>query len=203
MVGIVDYGCGNVSSIQNMFSKVGIWSKAIANPSELNIFNSIVIPGVGAFDTGVHKLKETGFWEAIKIYVEQEKKPILGICLGMQLFFEKSQEGKERGFSWIPGELKKFIPNDSIRVPHIGWECLNNTSSSLFSDTKDEFYFVHAYHAPNDLNKDLVIASSNYGLNFPAAVQKDNVTGVQFHPEKSLNSGKKLLSRWHQSVIRK
>ena len=115
MVGIIDYGCGNVSSIQNMFSKVGIWSKAVTNPLNLNNFDSIVLPVVGAFDTGVHKLKETGFWDAIKIFVEQEKKPILGICLGMQLFFEKSQEGKEQGFSWIPGELIKFIPNKQNR----------------------------------------------------------------------------------------
>ena len=203
MVGIVDYGCGNVSSIQNMFSKIGIWSKTVENPLEIYNFDSIVLPGVGAFDTGVNKLKETGFWDAISIFVEQEKKPILGICLGMQLFFEKSQEGQENGFSWMPGELIKFIPNNSVKVPHIGWERLNNTSSSLFTDTKDEFYFVHSYHAPCDLNVEFIIASSTYEINFPAAVQKGNITGFQFHPEKSLSSGKKLLTRWHQSITRK
>ncbi len=203
MIGIIDYGCGNVSSIQNMFSRIGIWSETVADPLNIDHFDSIVLPGVGAFDTGVNKLKETGFWKAIKIFVEHEKKPILGICLGMQLFFEKSQEGKEYGFSWLPGELKKFVPGDSIRVPHIGWEPLMNTSKSLFCNNDNEFYFVHAYHAPTDLEEKFVIATGNYGVKFPAAVKKDNVIGFQFHPEKSLNSGKELLRRWHQNVTKK
>ena len=106
IIAIIDYGCGNVGSVQNMFSKIGIWSFIAKRPDELKKANRIVLPGVGAFDNGVKKLKETGFWEPIKFEVEECGVKILGICLGMQLFFESSEEGLENGYGWFSGKLK-------------------------------------------------------------------------------------------------
>ena len=203
IIGIIDYGCGNVGSVQNMFSKIGVWSEAINDPSQLSNVNAIVLPGVGSFDTGVARLKESGFWDAIKIAVENEKKPILGICLGMQLFFDGSEEGTELGFGWIPGKLERFNNDNQIRIPHMGWETLQNTTpnDNLFDQENSSFYFTHTFHAPSNLSSDYVLANCFYGSIFPAAVRKENIVGFQFHPEKSLSSGMHLLNNWCKKII--
>lgn len=199
-IGIIDYGMGNVGSIKNMLSKLEIWSEIIDNPSEITDKTAIILPGVGAFDSAVQKLKTLGFWNEIQNFVEKDNKPILGICLGMQLFFEKSEEGNENGFSWFKGKLYKFKPSKNIRVPHLGWKKVtHNLNSKLFSNY-DEFYFVHSYHAPVKLDPKLVTAYCKYDILFPAAIQKQNITGFQFHPEKSLKFGMKLLKKWYGNL---
>lgn len=203
MVGIIDYGCGNVGSVQNMLSKAGIWSETISVPAEIKGKEALILPGVGAFDSGVQKLKETGFWNPIKEAVEKESMPILGICLGMQLFFEESEEGTERGFGWIPGKLLRFKAESGLRVPHMGWKQLlvhSEHPRNVIDQLNSEFYFVHSYHAPENLGREYIMAECQYGIPFPAAVVNKNITGFQFHPEKSLKHGMHLLSSWYQSI---
>lgn len=202
-VAIVDYGCGNIGSVKNMFSKIEIWSEIVTSPDDLKNYDAIVLPGVGSFDNGVLRLKKSGFWDVIVSLVEQQQVPILGICLGMQLFFERSEEGVENGFGWIPGALQKF-DNTLDRVPHMGWnevEAVNKTG--LIAPTKNEFYFVHSYHAPIDLPSDYCVAMCNYTLTYPAAVKRDNIVGFQFHPEKSLSNGMEVLKNWFEQIVMK
>lgn len=199
-VAIVDYGCGNVGSVKNMFSKIEIWSEIVSIPDDLEKFNAIVLPGVGSFDNGVQRLKQTGFWNAIIELVENKKTPVLGICLGMQLFFQTSEEGNEIGFGWIPGILKKFdVKLD--RVPHMGWNILSSLNNKMIDRDKNDFYFVHSYHAPLDLPSEYCLAKCNYTFEFPAAVIKDNIVGFQFHPEKSLTNGMQLLKNWFNEFV--
>lgn len=197
MIGIIDYGCGNVGSVQNMFSKIGIWSEKIAKPEILTDYSGIVLPGVGAFDTGARRLKSTGFWDALKQFVEVDQKPILGICLGMQLFFEGSDEGSEAGFGWLPGNVQKFSASESLRIPHMSWNAVDFKSPRYTDLTANNFYFVHAYHAPANLDPMYVLGTTLYGEMFPSAVEHNNITGFQFHPEKSLVYGMELLKRWN------
>lgn len=200
-IAIVDYGCGNVGSVKNMFSKIEIWSEIVSTPSLLENYSAIVLPGVGSFDNGVRRLKNTGFWDVIRDLVEDKNTPILGICLGMQLFFNASEEGNETGFGWIPGTLKKFDKNLD-RVPHMGWNSLLDANNSrLFDVSKNEFYFVHGFHAPVDLPEDYCLAKCKYIKVFPAAVKHKNIVGFQFHPEKSLSNGMELLKNWYLQFV--
>ncbi len=200
-IAIIDYGCGNVGSVKNMFSKIDIWSEIVTSPELLRGYKAIVLPGVGSFDNGVNRLRSTGFWDVIVDLVENKKLPILGICLGMQLFFEASKEGEEKGFGWIPGILQKF-DKELDRVPHIGWNTLQEMSNSkLFDPTKNEFYFVHSYHAPRNLDEKYCLAKCDYTGHFPAAVVHENSVGFQFHPEKSLSNGMELLKNWYTQYV--
>jgi glutamine amidotransferase len=203
MIGIIDYGCGNVGSVQNMLSKIGIWSEVITDPSQISGKKAIILPGVGAFDTGVQKLTETGFWKEINSVIENDTIPVLGICLGMQLLFEGSEEGNEKGFGFFKGSFKRFSKEHDLRVPHMGWETLNYNQSELndyFLNPMAKFYFVHSFHAPIDLDENFTLATCKYGIDFPVAVKKNRVVGFQFHPEKSLKFGMELLGNWNKTL---
>lgn len=201
MIGIIDYGCGNVGSVQNMLSKLGIWSEIISSSNEISKMKALILPGVGSYDAAVLKLKESGFWNEIINHVELKKKPILGICLGMQLFFEGSEEGKEKGFSWLEGKINKFNKIGDLKIPHIGWEKLKlSNSKEIFSNKDNQYYFVHSYHAPLNLNPKYILGYCYHGVNFPAAIQIDNIIGFQFHPEKSLKYGMQLFSNWYKFI---
>jgi len=203
MLGVIDYGYGNVGSVLNMFSKVGVWAEIVDSPEKIKQMKAIILPGVGAFDTGVKELKERGFWDAIKYHVEVDKKNILGVCLGMQLLFEGSEEGELPGFGWLPGKVERFDASVVPRIPHIGWQPLQiqPLGESLFEDIQNpEYYFVHAYHAPRDLDVKHVAAYCHYGYSFPASVKNNNVLGMQFHPEKSLGAGMSLLKNFYTSI---
>lgn len=196
MVGIINYGLGNLGSIQNMLKVIGEKSIISANPEELDKCNRYILPGVGAFDAGMRKLNESGLDAYIKRKTLNEKKPILGICLGMQLLGRKSEEGTLPGLGLIPFENIRFrLYATDFRVPHMGWDIVkfkqdNPLISGLVGTQR--YYFVHSYHAKCDMEEN-VLMTCDYGYEFAASVVKDNIMGVQFHPEKSHDFGMALL----------
>lgn len=196
MVGIINYGLGNLGSIQNMLKAVGEKSIITANSEELEKCDKYILPGVGAFDAGMSKLNETGLAEYIKQKAQTEKKPILGICLGMQLLGRKSEEGELPGLCLIPFDNIKFrIDTSDLKVPHMGWDIVEFKQHNPLIDNLEgvqRYYFVHSYHAKCD-SEENILMTCNYGYEFAASVVKDNIMGVQFHPEKSLDFGMSLL----------
>lgn len=202
MIAIVNYGVGNLGSIQNMLKKVGCTESVITNQEEdLVRADKIILPGVGAFDTGMEKINESGLVGILNKIVVQEKKPLLGICLGMQLLTKGSEEGKLPGLGWIDAYTKKFQFSDEqagLKVPHMGWNEISfSKQHDLIKDLSmpARFYFVHSYYVKcNDKQDELL--SCNYGINFTCAVQHENIMGVQFHAEKSHKFGMQLLKNF-------
>ena len=197
MIAIVDYGVGNLFSLNSSFQTIGAEVTVTSNPEILADADRIILPGVGAFEDAANKLRGTGLDRAILKEVENGK-PLLGICLGMQMLFEKSYEyGEHKGLGLIPGSVKPIrdvIPN-SLKIPHIGWNPLNlgTPKDPLFQyvNENDCVYFVHSYYA-TDCDK-YVIATADYGVPLTAAVRNKNVWGAQFHPEKSGKIGLSIL----------
>jgi imidazole glycerol-phosphate synthase subunit HisH len=201
MVTIVDYGAGNIFSIQNMLKKIGV--KAITGRDESSVEQAekLILPGVGAFDTCAKRLQESGLHNVLCKKVKENNTPVLGICVGMQLMMEGSEEGNLPGLGWIKGQTVKFnssLMPDGMKIPHMGWaEVELSKQSRLFTGMYDEprFYFVHSYYTlPEEYNN--VLAYAKYGCRFPAALEHNNITGVQFHPEKSHKYGMKLLENF-------
>ncbi|MDF2544308.1 MAG: hypothetical protein K0S47_4026 [Herbinix sp.] len=198
MIAVIDYGMGNVGSIMNMLKKVGAQAVLASTPNALEEADKIILPGVGAFDTGMEQLEKLGFVESIEKNIIINKKPILGICLGMQMLGRTSEEGKKKGLNLIPFDNIKFHFKDNLtlKVPHMGWNyvTINNQNSKLVSGIteKQRYYFVHTYHALCDRDEDILMRCE-YGYTFTASVQLNNIYGTQFHPEKSHNFGMKLL----------
>lgn len=196
MIAIIDYGMGNLRSVQKAFEKVGAKALITQNPKDLNIAEKIVLPGVGAMKPAMQKLKSLKFLTAIEKAIGS-KKPFLGICLGLQLFFEESDEGgKVKGLGILPGKVKRF---NKLKVPHMGWNQIHFKQSdcAILSGINDysHVYFCHSYYvAPK--NKSVVAASTDYGVEFTSSVWKDNLFGVQFHPEKSQTIGLKILKNF-------
>ena len=199
MVGIINYGLGNLGSIQNMLKVIGENSIISADIKALNTCDRYILPGVGAFDAGMTRLQESGLVDFIKNKVLEEKAPILGICLGMQLLGRKSEEGSLPGLGLIPFDNIRFRLEDSnLRVPHMGWDIVEfKQSNPLLKNLQgtQRYYFVHSYHALCD-SKDNILMTCDYGYEFAAAVVKDNIMGVQFHPEKSHDFGMALLNNF-------
>ncbi len=198
---IVDYGAGNLASIKNMLKKVGVHSEITNDPQQLEEAQKLILPGVGAFDHGMTGLNEGNFVEILNRKVLEEKIPVLGICLGMQLLSQKSEEGELGGLGWINSKTVKFDFSDlesAPKIPHMGWsDCKVSKTSALFEGLEDEarFYFVHSYHVQPEDESD-ILATSEYGFPFVASVEHENVLGVQFHPEKSHKFGMKLLENF-------
>jgi len=204
MISIVDYGIGNLGSIINMLKHIGVKSQIISTPGELMKAGKIILPGVGSWDNGVKKLNDSGLLKALNLRVLNDKVPVLGICLGMQLLLESSEEGSFPGLGWIAGENKKFdfsaekFSHLHLRVPHMGWNVIeSNKASCLTNELNGEtrFYFVHSYHAVIKDPQD-VLMTCNYGYTFTCAIQKDNIWGAQFHPEKSHKFGMALMKKF-------
>lgn len=196
MVGIINYGLGNLGSIQNMLKVIGEKAVISSNPEELDKCDRYILPGVGAFDAGMQKLNESGLSSYLKEKATDEKKPILGICLGMQLLGRKSEEGSLSGLGLIPFDNIRFkLENTNLKVPHMGWDIVDFKQDIPLLrglEGTQRYYFVHSYHAKCDY-KENILMTCDYGYVFAASVVKDNIFGVQFHPEKSHNFGMALL----------
>lgn len=206
MITIIDYGMGNVGSIQNMIKKIGGEARITSDLEEIKLAEKLILPGVGAFDNGMINLKEKGLIELLNQKVLVEKTPILGICLGMQLMTKSSEEGKLSGLSWIDAETIKFSFDDKkLRIPHMGWNEIQikkfNTIFKTFDNSFDEvdFYFVHSYYVKCNNIEDEV-AKCNYGIEFCCSFQRENIYATQFHPEKSHKFGMKLLKNFVELV---
>ena len=200
MIKILDYGVGNTASILNMIRKVGGKAELCSKPSELDSATAIILPGVGSFDNAMIKLKNSGLLDVLCSKVLKEKIPFLGICLGMHLLFERSEEGKLPGLGWIMGNVVRFNfsgmqPNERFNIPHMGWNVVKpKMYKNLFLGLENEarFYFIHSYHV-NCSNASDVLATANYGYDFTCSVHHDNIWGLQFHPEKSHRFGFQLF----------
>ncbi|WP_169778482.1 imidazole glycerol phosphate synthase subunit HisH [Campylobacter curvus] len=200
MIGIIDYGAGNLQSVMNAFEKLNLSARLVRNAEELAKFERIILPGVGAFGEAMKKLKSANLDEAIKDFVASGR-PFLGICLGMQLLFEKSSEfGEHAGLGLLRGEVVKFDDakfDEPLKVPHTGWNVINFVRETPINRglKKSEYlYFVHSYHVV--CGESAVLGSSEYGYKFTSAVAVDNVFGFQPHPEKSHDTGLKILQNF-------
>jgi len=200
VIGIVDYNMGNLASVINAFAKVGTDATLESDPSKLKQYDKLILPGVGAFGDAMEHLKENGMHEAV-IAFANSGKPLLGICLGMQLLFESSEEfGSTQGLGLIPGKVVAFDEaqfDHPQKVPHMGWnELFQKKETALFKDLKDDFYlyFVHSYHAVCD--DKYAIGKTHYGYEFVSAVQNNNIYGIQPHPEKSHENGLQIIENF-------
>ncbi|MFH0861089.1 MAG: imidazole glycerol phosphate synthase subunit HisH [Candidatus Altiarchaeota archaeon] len=200
MIVIVDYGVGNLSSVSHKMGKLKIDAIISDDVKTLMDADKIILPGVGSFAAGMGNLRELGLIEILKRKVVEERTPILGICLGMQLFSKHSEEGDADGLGWVDCETKKFVFDDGkkLRVPHVGWNTLSVVKDSPLLDSVPAdmtFYFTHSYHL-SCREKDILIATTAYGYDFPSVIQKDNIFGVQFHPEKSHKRGMQIIKNF-------
>lgn len=200
MITIVDYGVGNIGSLLNMFRRIGQEAELSADPDRILSAERLILPGVGAFDVATKKLRAADLDRAI-IEFSRTGRPMLGICLGMQLLLDSSEEGTSSGLGLIPGTCERFDDSGDVRVPHMGWNQLDVRSpAALLEDLPEDhrFYFVHSYHVVVSDARD-ELARSNYGGEFTSMVNRENVTGAQFHPEKSHAFGMQLLDRWSRA----
>ena len=199
MIGIINTGFGNIRSISNIYFEKNIKTKFINNKNDFYDVNKIILPGIGKFDSLVNKLNNMQILEHLNNFVLDDKKQILGICIGMHVFYESSAEGELKGLGWIKGKIEK-LDADKTRLPHMGWNKIFNLSGGkLFKEISEgsSFYFLHSYGNKVDAEINFNHCTfTNHGHNFTSSFEKNNIFGVQFHPEKSLNNGIKLLQNF-------
>lgn len=197
MIAIIDYGMGNLRSVHKKFQRVGAEVEITSDIAKLSKADKLVLPGVGHFANGVKNLKESGIWDMLHKRVLVDKTPILGICLGMQLMANYSEEGNVNGLDWFDADVIKFRIRDELKhkVPHMGWnDALQQKKSRLFEsiDRDAVFYFVHSYHIRCNNEAD-ILATTDYEYQFTSAIMRENIYGIQFHPEKSHDSGETIF----------
>jgi imidazole glycerol-phosphate synthase subunit HisH len=199
MIYIVDYGLGNLASIKNMFKHIDIRDVIItSDKKELEKAEKIILPGVGAFDNGMQHLQKYDLIDILNKKALEDKIPFLGICLGMQLMTNGSEEGIEKGLGWFDADTLRFNLPDDYKVPHMGWnyvKAVKNSEQFLIRNINYRFYFVHSYYVHSNCPEDILF-ETNYGSNFHSAIQKENLIGMQFHPEKSLKFGMDILDQF-------
>jgi glutamine amidotransferase len=199
MIAIVDYNMGNLRSVQNAFKKIGTQTTIVSDPNKLDEYGKVILPGVGAFGDAMESLQSSGMQEALSAYVKKGN-PMMGVCLGMQLLFESSEEfGSHAGLGFIEGEVKAFDLSKfqtPLKVPHMGWNEIITKNSPLFRGLPKSFYlyFVHSYHVVCD--DAYIIGKTHYGYDFASAVQKGHLYGFQPHPEKSHENGLQILKNF-------
>lgn len=196
-VSLIDYGLGNLGSVLNMLKRVGANSRLAKNAEEIASSDRLILPGIGAFDTGMRLLNEAGLAPAIKAFAATGR-PVLGICLGMQLLLDSSEEGSTPGLGLISGRSLRIPDADGIRVPHMGWNSVEPVREDpLVADlpADSRFYFVHSYRVVPDDVQD-VLATTEYGVPFASMIRSENVMGAQYHPEKSHAFGMRVLSNF-------
>ncbi|MDQ2087693.1 imidazole glycerol phosphate synthase subunit HisH [Herbivorax sp. ANBcel31] len=201
MIAIIDYGVGNLRSVEKALHFIGCEAKISCDKEFILKADKVILPGVGAFYDAMKRLKSDGMLETINAVITKGK-PFLGICLGMQLLFEYSEEGGEdvKGLGILKGAIKKIPFSENLKVPHMGWNSLDIKGNSFLFDgilPNPYVYFVHSYHLDTD-DKDIIIASTTYNIEFTVAVQKENVCATQFHPEKSGDIGLEILKNFSQ-----
>ena len=202
MIGVVDYGVGNIQAFLNLFKRIGVEAVRADKDYKLDIAKRLVLPGVGHFDHAMQKLNDSGLRHRLEQLVLEESIPILGICVGMQMLATSSEEGSFPGLNWIPGHVRSFESNKKcscLPMPHMGWNVLQSRPcSKLFSkgfNDSPEFYFLHSYFF-DALDSEFVSAKAFYGFEFDAAVSRGHIHGVQFHPEKSHHWGEQLMKNF-------
>jgi len=196
VVAIINYGLGNLASIKNMFKKIGVESIITSNPEEIYKADRLLLPGVGHFAKGMENLHKSGLIPVLEECILEKQKPVLGICLGMQLITLGSEEGSSEGLGWIDAYTRKFsFEDNNFKIPHMGWSHVSYRNETISSQLipNPRYYFVHSYHVICS-NEENVLATCDYSYTFHCGIQKGNIYGVQFHPEKSHKHGMSLLS---------
>jgi glutamine amidotransferase len=201
MIAIIDYGMGNLGSIANMLKKIGAKAVITSEAATIDAAEKLILPGVGAFDNGMKNLNDLGLIPLLNTKVLKQKTPVLGVCLGMQLITKSSEEGTLPGLGWVEAKTVKFEFNGkphNLKIPHMGWNFMDlKQDNSILADMYESprFYFVHSYHVVCQDQKD-VLATTDYGYEFASAIAKENIIGMQFHPEKSHKFGMRLFKNF-------
>lgn len=202
MIAIIDYGVGNVRAFVNIYRSLDIDVILAKNPSDLKSASKIILPGVGAFDWAMEKLNNTNLLDKLNFLVLEKCIPILGVCVGMQMMANTSDEGKLSGLGWLDGQVKhlsNLVKDENLPLPHMGWSNVKTQNNSVLFEGLDsfDFYFLHSYYfAPRGNN--YLVGSCNYGMDFACALEKDNIFATQFHPEKSHQAGVQVLKNFYK-----
>ncbi len=198
MITLIGYGVGNIFAFQNVYKRLDIPTKIAKSAADLNDVEKLILPGVGSFDYAMNQLNNSGMRDRLDELVLEKKVPVIGICVGMQMMGNRSDEGKLDGLKWIDAEILKFderLIQQRTKLPHMGWNDVSPVEDHpLFIGLEKEaiFYFLHSFYFKCNNSND-IIANSDYGISFPSAVNRNNIYGIQFHPEKSHQYGEKLL----------
>lgn len=200
MIGIIDYGLGNINAISNIYNKLKIKNLIIKSKKDFEVSEKLILPGVGAFDSAMNLLYKSDLILEIENQILNKKKKLLGICVGMQIFANKSEEGTSSGLNFFDAEVKKINNSKQkiLRLPHMGWNSINFVKDDLLFksiDNNEYFYFCHSYYFDCQ-KKENILATTNYGQFFSSVVKNKNIYGIQFHPEKSHDMGVKILDNF-------
>jgi glutamine amidotransferase len=200
MITIIDYGMGNLGSIQSMFKRIGVATSVTADLDAIAQASKIILPGVGAFDNAIARINSNGLREILDRKALVDRVPVLGICLGMQLLTRGSEEGALPGLGWIPAVTRRFPNQSRLKVPHMGWNLVRPSTLSELTEgfeKQTRFYFVHSYFVAADDPQNSILKTT-YGIEYDSAIQHNNIYGAQFHPEKSHRFGMRLLQNFAQ-----